>query len=162
MWYLDYNTEQEAPVLLLTSLGSSIVGAVAGDITFYFKKNGASSWTSKTLNASTWRESGSGIYYVTFSASDTDTYGTFLWRATHASGYAADVAEITDYATEAALLQDIYDLIATKANKSDISDRERALDNQLDALAKAYSSQSDAISHLQMQIAALKARIAAL
>ena len=162
MLKIDYNAAQELQVSLFTSSGSAITGAAHGDVTCYYKKEGASSWTTKTLDSGNWREDGSGLYYVTFDSTDTDTYGTFVYRVVHANGYFTGHATITDWASEATQLQNIYDLLATKVNKEALLERERALDNQLTRLIKMADELDNAYTELITDIAYLKNRIASL
>lgn len=162
MMKADYNNEGELPVALFTSGGAAIVGATAASVVVKYKKYQATSWATKTMSAANWREVGGGLYYITFTAGETDTYGVFAYWVTHTNGVAFNLVQIDDYATEAAILQDIYDRLATKVNKLDIMDRERDLDSQVKALARSYEQAMDDITHLQNEVAVLNTRIAAL
>lgn len=158
----DHNIEGELPVALFTAAGAAITGATAGSIVAKYKKYGATSWITKTMSGANWREAGSGLYYITFTAGETDTYGLFNYWVEHTNGYGINAVQIDDYATEAATLQAIYDRMATKVNKLDILDRERDLDNQIKFLGRSYDEVMDDVIHLQSEVAALQARITAL
>ena len=162
MLLVNYNVNSEIQVSLFTSAGVAITGAAYTAITCTFKKYGSSTWTTKTLNTSTWREVGSGLYYITFSDEDTNTYGNFYYRAVHTTGYFTGVAKITDYATEAVLLQNIYNILSEKVNTADILTRERELDNLVEFAQDTYDQLVDDISQLELQIRSLNNRIAAL
>lgn len=160
----DYSTEQDLPVVLYSITGVVLTGLVHGDISLYYKKYGDTSWATKTLNAANWREDSGGMYYITFTASETDTYGRFVYyvRYDATNDYGTNIVLITDWETEASQLQDIYDLLAAKVNKSDILDRERRLDQQVDYLAKDRAALQEILTQLQLQVSGLRYRIAQL
>jgi hypothetical protein len=162
MMKADHNTEGEMPIALFDASGTAITGALASSVTVKYKKYNDTSWSTKSMSGANWREAGSGLYYISFTAAETDTYGAFSYWVAHASGVGFNIVQIDDYATEAATLQAIYDRLGTKVNKLDIIDRERDLDNQLKSLARAYEQALDDITHLQNEVAALQARIIAL
>ena len=161
MWKTDYSAVSEVFVTLCTSAGVAITGVTYSNITVKIKKP-SGTWTTKTMQASYWREVGSGLYYLTLSASDTDTYGNLGYLVTHASGYFCAFVNVTDYATEAALLQNIYDRMATKVNKTDILTREKALDQQIEALADQVSGFSDDLATINAALVTLRRRISEL
>ena len=161
MFRVDYNVETEVPVTLLTSGRNAIAGAADTDVTVYIKKYGGA-WTAKSLSAAQWREVGSGLYYMTLTAAETDTYGTMFYHVDHASGYYGSALQVEDYNTEAVLLQDIYDDMKTRVSKEDILTRERVLDEQNNWVARRIPEMTDEMTQLNLQIIALRRRIALL
>jgi hypothetical protein len=159
MFNTDYNQSADLPVFLFTSAGVAITGALHTAVTVYYKKQGATSWTTKVMSASNWTESSGGLYYITFTPTELNTYGNFWFRTVHASGYYVGGVTITDYATEATSLANIYTLISTKVNKDDILDRERALDTQVSYLQKLYNEMLTDIQEINNQLAGLRRRI---
>ena len=147
---------------MYTSAGVAIPGLAAGDVTCYFKKSGDTSWTTKVLDASTWSEESGGLYYITFTATDLGVYGNFVYFVLYGSDYGTGTVLVTDYSSEADTLQDIYDLMSLKVNKSDILVRERDLDNVVKALGKSYAQSITDLIQMFNELTALKSRIAAL
>jgi len=161
MYNTNYSEAADIPVILFTSAGSAITGAAHTSVTVQYKKYGDSSWATKTMSAANWTEESGGLYYINFSAAELDTYGTFSFKVVHASGYYTGMVNVSDYATEATQLSAIYALIATKVNKDDILDRERALDVQVAYLQKLYAEMLDDVREIGRQVAGLRRRIGA-
>lgn len=161
MYNTDYSAAADLPVSLFTSAGVDITGALHSSVTVYYKKYGASAWVAKTMSAANWTEDAGGLYYITFLATELDTYGLFQYRVVHASGYYTGVVTVSDYATEAASLSSIYSTIAAKVNKNDIIDREVALDRQVAYLQKMYAEMLDDLGEVEKQLAGLRRRIGA-
>jgi len=160
----DYNTESELQVSIYTQAGTAVTGLEAADVTCYYKKYGDSTWTSKTLDSANWREDSdsAGTYYITFTGTEMNTYGYFSYRAHYGVSYGVGVVNITDYADEAAQLQEIYDLMATKVDKADLVVLERDKDNVVTYLSSAYDQLLSQFEQLSMEVAGMNARIAAL
>ena len=159
MYNTDYSAAADLPVSLFTSAGVAITGAAYSSITVYYQKYGASAWASKTMSAANWTEDAGGLYYITFLATELDTYGLFKYRVVHASGYYTGMVTVSDYATEADSLSTIYATIATKVNKNDIIEREVALDRQVAYLQRLYADMLDDIREVERQLAGLRRRI---
>ena len=162
MLLVDYGTEQALAITMYTSAGLAITGLEAGDITCYYKRYGDTSWTTKVLSAANWSEDSGGLYSITFTASELGVYGNFVYFVRYGSEYGAATVLVTDYSSEADTLQDIYDLMSLKVNKSDILIRERDLDNVVKALGKSYTQSNTDLIQVYNELTALKSRIAAL
>lgn len=154
----DYEEAAELPILILTSTGSAVTGLSHTSVTCYIKKATTGVWTAKTLTAANWREEGSGLYHILFTADDFDEYGNFLYRVSDGTNYSSNIVLIADYLTESAQIQALHDLIASRVSKDDIIARERALDEQVDYLDKLYEQMDNSIRQLQEAVANLRIR----
>ena len=159
MFNTDFNEAADLPVDLFTSAGAAITGALYSSVTVQYKKYGGAVWVTKTMSGANWTEDAGGLYYISFTADELDTYNTFQYKVVHASGYFVGLINVSDYATEAASLSSIYSLIATKVSKNDIIDREVSLDKQVAYLQKLYAGMLDDIRELERQAAGLRRRI---
>lgn len=72
-------------VVYLTKDNAAVAGLAFGDVTAEYRKEGAASFTSKTLDALNWAEIGSGVYTIAFTASELDTVGSFTVKVTGAT-----------------------------------------------------------------------------
>lgn len=153
----DYEEAAELPLLMHTSAGSAVTGLAHTSVTCYIKK-ATGLWVTKTLTAANWREEGSGVYHILFTADDFDEYGNFLYRVSDGTNYSTNIVLVTDYLTESAQIQALHDLIASRVSKDDIIARERALDEQVDYLDKLYEQMDNSIRQLQEAVANLRIR----
>lgn len=72
-------------VVLLTKDNIAVTGLTYSSVTARFRKEGGSSFSTKTLTAPTFVEIGYGVYTITFSAADLGTAGSFVVVVTGAS-----------------------------------------------------------------------------
>lgn len=80
--------------LVVNTSGAPVTGLVFGNMTCLYRKEGAGSFTSKTITALNWIEIGNGIYTVTFTASELDTLGSFTFLL-NSAGNAQSVTIVT-------------------------------------------------------------------
>lgn len=66
-------------VALNATDGSPRSGIVFGEIDVAYKKSNSVAFVSKSLTAPDFRENGNGVYEISFSASELDTTGSFLY-----------------------------------------------------------------------------------
>jgi hypothetical protein len=76
---VQQSTINDLIVTLLDSGGSPVTGLTYDEVTCSYRKEGQSSFTSKTLTALVFDEIGSGVYTIEFSADELDTNGAFLF-----------------------------------------------------------------------------------
>jgi hypothetical protein len=85
MQIVKQSVARSIPVLLIqTSDGQTPkTGATEGQMTLSYRKEGATSWSSKTATGN-WTEVGKGVYLIDWSTSDLNTIGRFDIVAEHA------------------------------------------------------------------------------
>lgn len=109
MQTLKQGVAKAQPVILIQAADGQTphLGATAGQVTISYRKEGATSWSSKTA-VGNWVEVGKGVYLVSWSTSDLNTIGRFDAVVEHASCINAYVA----YRISANLEDDIAAAIA--------------------------------------------------
>ena len=120
-------------VTLLNSSDVPVIGVVVGSITVTFRKNGALSFTTKTVLAGEWNEVGDGLYRLTFTALELNAPGSFRFLVKGASfeRYESDLTVADDFQTLSAQIASLKADLALKANIRDtnilVSERELRL-----------------------------------
>lgn len=81
---IKQSTARTLPVILIDSSDfiTPITGTVFGDVTCKFRKEGDTSWTTKTIDATNWTEIDDGHYDIDFTAGNLDTNGLFIYIVT--------------------------------------------------------------------------------
>jgi len=76
---LKNNVARELPVILIDSSDflTGLTGKVFGDVICKYRKDGATSWTTKTIDTNNWNEIDNGHYTIDFTAGEMDTNGLF-------------------------------------------------------------------------------------
>lgn len=120
-------------VTLLNSSDVPQVGVLVGAITVTFRKNGASSFTTKSVLAGEWNEVGDGLYRLTFTAGELNIPGSFrfLVKGGTFERYESDLTVADDFQTISNQLASLRQDAALKANIRDtdilVSEREMRL-----------------------------------
>jgi hypothetical protein len=123
----------EVGVTLLNSSDISVPGILYTGITVTYRKNGQSSYTTKTVGAGDWVELGDGIYKLLFTTTELNTpgYFRFIIKGAGFDRYEADLQLIENYQDIAAQIISIKQGLASKVNISDadslIAERELRL-----------------------------------
>lgn len=65
--------------ILTTTGGVPATGILFSGVTALFRKEGAASFTAKTITALNFDEIGSGVYTISFTAAELNTLGSFTW-----------------------------------------------------------------------------------
>lgn len=86
MQIVKQNVARAIPCILIQSADGQTpqTGATDFQTTISYRKEGATSWSSKTA-VGNWTEVGKGVYLISWSASDLDTIGRFDFVVEHAS-----------------------------------------------------------------------------
>jgi hypothetical protein len=120
-------------VTLLNSSDAPVIGVAVGDITVTYRKNGASSFTTKSVLAGEWNEVGDGLYRLTFTAGELNTSGSFrvMVKGAAFERYEADLIIADDFEDLATQIASLKADLALKANIRDtnilVSERELRL-----------------------------------
>lgn len=79
------STASSITIYLETTAGAAATGLTFSDVSCDLKKEGAGSFSAKTLSGANFTEVGGGTYALTFTTSDTDTLGNMYVRITGAT-----------------------------------------------------------------------------
>jgi hypothetical protein len=74
---ITQSTETDIVVVLTDTNGAAVTGILYGDIVAKYRKEGASSLTTKTVTSPDWDEIGAGVYTLKFTAAELNTLGSF-------------------------------------------------------------------------------------
>lgn len=72
-------------VVILTKDNVPVTGIVYSAVTVKYRKEGGSSFTTKSIGATDFAEIGSGVYTIKFTAAELNTVGSFVITVTSAS-----------------------------------------------------------------------------
>jgi hypothetical protein len=127
---LKRNTARELPVILIddSDFKTGKTGVAFGDVTCKIRKDGASAWTSKTIDTNNWNEIGDGHYTIDFTAGNLDTNGLFEYivQVTDALDFPG-LFEIRDNTND-----DLNTAIATRSTPAQITSAHAVTDGKLD------------------------------
>ena len=137
---------------------SSVTGVLFSGITVRYRKQGAGSFTTKTVLAGEWNEIGDGVYQLTFTGSELDTAGFFRYLVTGAGFeiHEADLQVIDDFQT---LAQQIVSIRTDLTTKVGIQEADTLVAEQELRLKEAEQRLRDyekRIRLLQASVAALR------
>jgi hypothetical protein len=148
-------------VRLLDSGDDPVVGVAFGDVTAQYKKQGDSSWTSKTVLTTDWTEVSDGRYLLLFSGTQLDTAGKFVFRvdATGAETFTGDVDVVEDWDTLVDMLTDLLNGLSAKVAVEDIKTSKRQQDETIEAVNETLSSIEDQVKVLEAKFQALYRKV---
>ena len=145
-------------VTLLDSGDTPVIGVGSGDITVTYRKNGAASFTTKSVLAGEWNEVGDGLYRLTFTATELNTAGSFRFLVKGGSfdRYEADLIIADDFQDLKTQIASLKADLALKANIRDtnilVSERElrlREAEQRINDLTRRLQIAESALSILR-------------
>lgn len=148
----------EVGVLLLNASDAPVTGVLFGDATVTFRKNGASSFSTKSLLSGEWNEVGDGLYRLTFTSTELDTSGSFRYLVDGASfeRHENDVTIVDQFQSLATQIIDIRQTLATKVNIRDADILFSQLELRIVDLERRMSDAQTRLLRIESTINALR------
>lgn len=148
-------------VRLLDASDNPVLSVPASSVTAKYKKQGDTSWTSKTVSAGEWASGPDGRYLLLFSSSELDTEGRFTYRVlvSGADTFTGDVDLVADWATVVDQLEDLINGLSGKVSTDAIEQTKREQDEALQSLDQRVTTVLKKISLLQAQAAVMRRKI---
>jgi len=148
-------------VRLLDASGDPVLAVPATSVTAQYKKQGDTSWTSKSVSAGEWAAGPDGRYTLLFSASELDTEGRFVYRvdAPSADTFTGDIDIVADWATVVDQLEALLNGLAQKVSTGAVDQTKREQDEALQNLDQRVSSVLSKLQLLQAQAAVMRKKI---
>jgi hypothetical protein len=145
-------------VLLLNASEFPVSGVLFSSVTVRYRKNGATSFTTKALLAGEWTEIGDGLYRLTFSGGELDTSGNFRFLVTGGSfeRHENDLIVVEDFQSLAAQIADVKQQLASKANINDADILFSQLELRARELELAIRDFKKRLSRAEATLAALR------
>ena len=146
-------------VTLLDGSEVPVVGVAFGAVTVTYRKNGAASYSSKSLLSGQWNEVGDGLYRVTFTSSELDTKGSFrfLVKGGAFDRYESDLTVVDEFQTLAEEIVAIKAALGSKANTRDVDILFNQLELRMQQLEKMVRDINRRMGLAEGQLSALRA-----
>lgn len=147
-------------VRLLDVADDPVTGVAYGDITVLYKKHGGS-WAAKTVAITDWVEYAEGRYTLTFSDTELDTEGRFVYRvaAPLSVAFTGDVDVVDADATIDDTLEKLLNKLTTKVSVSDVKASKRIQDEAIEDLNSRCDSMDEDLRRLTTLLETLRLRI---
>jgi hypothetical protein len=146
---------------MLDASSNPVTGILYSDVTVTYKKQGGSSWSTKTVQSSDWSAGPDGRYLLVFSEDELDTDGRFVFRVAESGSdtFTGDIDLVSDWATEVAMLTDLINGLSGKVSSDAAAEAKRQLDQAIAAITAKHDEYNREIAHLQRQAAALLRKV---
>lgn len=148
-------------VRLLDASGDPVLSVPAASVTARYKKQGDTSWTSKSVSAGEWEAGPEGRYLLLFSSSELDTEGKFIYQVevTGAETFTGDIDLVADWATVVDQLEALINGLSTKVSTASVDQTKQEQDEALQNLNQRVATANDKIRLLQAQAAVMRKKI---
>lgn len=148
----------EVGILLLDASDAPVAGVLFGAVTITFRKNGAASFTTKSVLSGEWNEVGDGLYRLTFTSTELDTSGSFRYLVT-GTGFERhenDAIIVDSFQSLATQIVDIRQTLATKVNIRDADILFSQLELRINDLEKRMEDAQNRLLRIESTIASLR------
>ena len=143
-------------VRLLDSASNPVTGVAYTALTVRYRKHGGA-WTSKAVQSAEWTEGPEGRYLLSFSASELDTSGRFVFRvwAPSADVMTGDIDVVEDWAQIVDMLTDLLNGLNTKVGRGDVALMKHQQDDAIGAMNVKVDAAMKDIARINTQLTIL-------
>ena len=143
-------------VRLLDGADAPVMGVAYTALTVRYQKQGGA-WTVKVVQPAEWVEGPEGRYMLSFSASELDTVGRFVFRveAAGATTVTGDIDVVTDWATVVEMLTALLNGLNTKVSRSDAATVKHQQDDAVGVLNGHVDSILNDVSRINSQLSVI-------
>lgn len=145
-------------VRLLDGSGDPVTGVAYTAITATYKKQGDTTYTTKTVQAAHWAEGPEGRYTLIFTSSELDTVGRFLYRvvAAGADVFTGDVDIVEDWADVVSMMESLLNQLGTKVSQESLVTAKLTQDSTIASMGTAVEQLRLEIEVIERQLNALR------